>query len=509
MAKQENKAKIYIELDLDHPTGNFWIDNGLVYLVNQFGKGVFGNEEILNHLVGKLLQETGNKGEYYDEVTGEVKEYDKVNWVYPTNSFIKSVDTTTPKVKIKIDGKEKTLPVAPFRPNLRLEFTATQNYCYFCGRKDRITKVKMWMFPFVVTQDKFSNFYSQGKGDIFLCPRCALAGLAGYLTWLWIAQGKTVHFFLFYSNLKELQVFHKEVIEPSQISGGKGGNVKLPFYGPYLHETTIALLLKLFNYVEGQEEEDQISPEGRDLLARLLGAEEVVPAAPLTLYAVSGVVGQAFDMKSFQEFSRLHLLYKLYKGWKEKLVKADNPHKAIENIFRQFQVREGNQYNTLWRDKICWAVLEFNDPFPHIESFLFEGRAKEKPPSPLVWGTEEVFQYYAKEVLNVDENLLKILRGFGYSLGTKAEEKKDMGLLYALRNAKNVEEFLKILNEIQFRLEITIPEKLLELGQGERIAGTSWLRVKTLLSIFAMNSYIRALSGSKKEGGEEYEQSAE
>jgi len=112
-------------------------------------------------------------------------------------------------------------------------------------------------------------------------------------------------------------------------------------------------------------------------------------------------------------------------------------------------------------------------------------------------------------VSNIAISLLKILRGFGYSLGTKAEEKKDMGLLYALRNAKKVEEFLKILNDIQFRLEITVPEKLLELGQGERIAGTPWLRVKTLLSIFAMNSYLRASSGNKREGGEGYEQSAE
>jgi len=480
VARKKNSSKIStssigntlsVQLDLNYPTGNFWIDNGLVYLVNHFGRGVYSSEDILDH----IKKHNTNNGD----------------WISPVKYFIK---------------------VKPQK--LKLKLTKTKNYCHFCGRENQVTEIKMWMFPFVVTQDKFSNFYSQVKGNVFLCPRCALAGLAGYLTWLWIAQDKTVHFFLFYSDLKELQVFHKVVIEDSQISGGKGGNVKLSFYGPYLHETTMALLLKLFNYVEGQEEEDQISPEGRDLLARFLGAEEVVPVTPLTLYAVSGNISghppmQTFDMKSFQEFSRLHLLYKLYKGWKEKLVKADNPHKAIENIFRQFQVREGNQYNTLWRDKICWAVLEFNDPFPHIESFLFEGRAKEKPPSPLVWGTEEVFQYYAKEVLNVDENLLKILRRFGYSLGTKAEEKKDIGLLYALRNAKNVEEFLKILNDIQFRLEITIPEKLLELGQGERIAGTSWLRVKTLLSIFAMNSYLRALSGSKNEGGEEYEQSAE
>jgi hypothetical protein len=253
---------------------------------------------------------------------------------------------------------------------------------------------------------------------------------------------------------------------------------------------------------------EHLSEEGRKLLASLLGAEDSFPPAPLTLYAITGKPGQAFNMQVFREFSQLHAHYRLYEAW-IKALEGDNPQRTLTNVFRQFQTREGSQYNTLWREKIAWAVLEFNDPLPYVEAFLFDARAKENNPFPLSWGTEPILDHYAKEVLNMDENLLRVLGGFGHRLGTVAHEKKEMGLLYGLRNAKNLEEFLRVLNDIQFRLELTVPEKFLEIGQGERVAGSPWVRVKTLLSIYAMNNYLRAEKGPKPEqGGSANEQSA-
>ncbi|ACA60312.1 conserved hypothetical protein [Candidatus Desulforudis audaxviator MP104C] len=492
---------IQVQLDLRHSTGNFWIDNGLVYLVNELGQGTYPVDNILALVQERLLQKTGNVGQYFDEVTGELKNYDKVTWVYPTGFFIKVVDAPPKK---KVNGKE--YPLSPPHPRLEFLFSKTKKQCNICGAQASATDAKMWMFPFIVAPDKFGSFYSRGKRGINLCPRCAVAGTAGYLTWLWVAQGRTaLHFFLFHSDLAEISRLQKEVIQPLALSGSRGGNIVLPFYGPYLHETTMALLLKLFAHVQSS---DQIPEEGRMLLASLLGADETLPPAPLTLYAITGNPGQAFNMQLFREFSRLHALYRLYQDWLE-VVPAENPQQTLINVFRQFQVREGNQYNTLWREKISWAVLEFDDPLPSVEAFLFEARAKEKNLPPLFQGTEAVLSYYAKEVLHVDENLLKVLKGFGYTLGTEAQKSNEMGLLYALRNAKNLEEFLRVLNDIQFRLEITVPERLVEIGQGERIAGSPWLRVKTLLSIYAMNSYLRAARGSRtEEGGNVYEQPA-
>jgi len=109
----------------------------------------------------------------------------------------------------------------------------------------------------------------------------------------------------------------------------------------------------------------------------------------------------------------------------------------------------------------------------------------------LVRGTIEVLNQYLGEVFKMDEQFQRILAGFEHSLGKTAQEHNEMGLLYALCNAKNPEDFYRVLNDAQFRLEVTIPEAILRIERGERIAGVPWLRVKTILSIYAMNAYLR------------------
>lgn len=91
----------------------------------------------------------------------------------------------------------------------------------------------------------------------------------------------------------------------------------------------------------------------------------------------------------------------------------------------------------------------------------------------------------------MNEQFQRILAGFGHSLGQIAHDRNEMGLLYSLRNAKNPEDFYRMLNDAQFRLEVTIPEALLQMDERNRIRGVPWVRVKTLLAIYAMNAYFR------------------
>jgi hypothetical protein len=207
------------------------------------GEGTHSVDKVLEEVQQRLLQKTGNVGEYLDENTGELREYEKVNWVYPTNLFIK-VSGNAPKKKF--NGKE--YPTHPPRFELGFRFSKNQKYCDICGDLAPVTDAKMWMFPFIVDPGKFGNFYSKGKRGINLCPRCAVAGTAGYLSWLWVAQGRdALHFFLFYSDLDEISRLQREVLHPlSLLRKSRGGNIGLPFYGPYLHETTLGLLLELF-----------------------------------------------------------------------------------------------------------------------------------------------------------------------------------------------------------------------------------------------------------------------
>ena len=476
------------------------MDNGMVVLTAELGEGEYTVEEVRQWLLKRLVQKTGNRGEYYDETTGQLREYEKENWVYPTSLFIKV--TGKPGRKVELEGK--SYPTQPPRFELKLELGKKPGVCDLCGDEAPLTDAKMWMFPFVVDPKKFGNFYSGAKRGLRLCARCALAGLAGYLGWLWKAQGRDAfHFFVFHSEPHEMERLQREVLQPLRIEGGRGGDAPVAFSGPYIHETTLGLLLALFAHVR---QSDSLSKEGRRHLAALLGAVPTdTPPPPITLYAVTvtGAPGRAFNMGALWEFTKLHLLYRLYERWSDLIAqkKIDrNPHQRIVWIFRQFEAQQGNRRESLWRDRIAWAVLEFGDPYPFVEQFLFEVRAKEQDPRPLVRGTLEALDLYLQEVLGMDEQFQRTLAGFGHGLGEAAQERNEMGLLYALRNAKNPEEFYRVLNDAQFRLEVTIPEALLRIEKGERIAGATWVRVKTLLAIYAMNAYLRR--GMRQTGAE-------
>ncbi len=486
---EEDIAGRVVEISLNRPTGNFWVDNGLVVLAAGLGEGEHTVDEILSWLLDRLVRKTGNKGEYFDEVSGQVREYEKANWDYPANLFIRASGKL--EKKVKVDGK--VYPTQPPKFELKLELNKRPGVCDLCGDKARLTDAKMWMFPFVVDPNKFGNFYSGAKRGLRLCARCALAGLAGYLGWLWKAQGgRTLHFFVFHSELQEMTRLHHEVLQPLRVEGGKGGNAPTAFFGPYIHETTLGLLLALFAHVRRS---DQLPAEGRQCLAKLLGAIATdTPPPPITLYAVTGTPGKAFNMEALREFTKLQSLYRLYERWADVITQRqidDTPHQRIVRILRQFETQQGSNRESIWREKIAWAVLGFGDPLPFVEQFLFEVRAREPNPRPLVRGTLDVFDLYLKEVLGMDEQFQRTLAGFGHGLGEAAQKHNEMGLLYALRNAKNPEEFYRVLNDAQFRLGVTIPEALLKIEKGERIAGVNWARVKTLLSIYAMNMFLR------------------
>jgi len=479
-----------VKIDLDRSTGNFWIDNGIVVLNEIFGEGEYEVEYVLKTLIDKLVEKTGNVGEYYDEKEGKIKEYERKNWKYPANLFIKS----TPRAdKIKIEGVEHFLYPPEF--TLKLDFSRSRDTCDVCGVNDVVTSAKMWMFPFSVEPSKFSNFYSGLKRGTKLCPRCALAGLAGYLGWLWKAQGRDkLHIFIFYSDLNTMKDLRENVFKTLEYSEEtKGGNIPVEFYGPYIHETTFGLLLRLFRELSSRER--IISPEAEQLLKEIF---EYEVSKPITLFSISGSPGKAFNMDTIYEFSEFKTLYKLYKSWISLFQDSEGikPHQIIVGIFNQFQKKEGRNWNTMWRDRISWAILELRDPSGSIEDFLFDARVKDEKPYPLLWGTLDIFHNYWKEVIEMDEKLLNVLRGFGHSLGAKARESNEMGLLFSLRNAKNPDDFYKVLNDVQFRLNLTVPEDILQIEKGEKIKGSPWLRVKTILSIYAMNSYLR---GKNKE----------
>lgn len=477
-------------LDLNRASGNFWLDQGLAYLYEQLGPGKKDVQAVLQFLLDELLVYTGNDGTYYDPVKQKDVTYPKRNWRYPANLFYK-ISGEAPK--IRHPQTNELVPTAPYEYNLNLTFSSRPDVCDLCGQKEPLTDAKMWNFPFIVTPDKFSNFYSMNKRGVRLCPTCAVSGAAAYRLMLWVSQGKeALHFFMFHGEMKELIRLQKEVIMPLTVTDEKSTNIKLSFHGPYLYETLLAFIFNIFSHIDTS---DRLSSSGQELLRTLLGADQNAVIKPITIYAVSGQPGQSFNMRSVVEYTELHSFYRLYQSWlhylKTILPDESKPMHVLEQIFRQFQKRLHNQTVTLWRDAIAREILFFGDPLPAVHSFIYDVKAKDSEKFPLIRGTTDILIHYSKEVLHMDQDLLKVMRGFAYEFGKKAHDENEMGLLYQLRNTKNVEQFLKTLNDTQFRLNLTVPSKLLEIGDGDRIAGSPWERVKTLLSILAMNQFLR------------------
>jgi len=167
------RASSTINLSWDRPTGNFWVDTGLVVLLRHFGEGEHPIEEVLQWLQSRLRQPSGKQGEYYDELAGEIRPYDKVNWVYPTNLFIKV--SGKPGKKVKIEGKH--YPTQPPVFELLLELSKRSEICDLCGDKAPLTDAKMWMYPFVVDLQKFGTFYPARSEDCGCAPDARLRGL--------------------------------------------------------------------------------------------------------------------------------------------------------------------------------------------------------------------------------------------------------------------------------------------------------------------------------------------
>ncbi|MEO0181727.1 MAG: hypothetical protein ABIN54_10535 [candidate division WOR-3 bacterium] len=489
------RVKISLEF-----TGNFWIDNGKIQLKRLLGLEN-GQEIELQETVDRLVNEylvkpTGNRKEFYNSLTGKLQSYEKKNWVSPADVFIK----VTPKTKTKagktqkytcmVDGKKKEFEIWEHPPLYQIKIKVTRKGpCIFCGDNNALVALKQYIYPFLVEPSKFSNFYPSLDTPYHSCPVCALAGMAAYLGTLYRRHDNNLHMFLFHSDDLGFLSQFLDAIRPiiaSEELKSKATNFPADFSGEGLHETMLGFLFYVFSKLYEKETSAQVE----EVFFSLLGQEKSAQAH-LILVGISGQANKGFNMTGFTEFSKLEPLYRLYRSWRTRGVDPSP-------IIKQFMTKEGKSRNSIWREQVALGITEFSEIAQSIEDFIYNARAKEDNPYPIK-DLSQFLGIYHQEVLKMDEDTIKLLAGFGHSLGNKCREANEMGLLYSLRNAKNIDDYLKIINDIQFRLEMTAPEALIRIEKGERIAGQPWQRIKTLLSIYAMNSFLWKGSDKKEE----------
>ncbi len=94
----------------------------------------------------------------------------------------------------------------------------------------------------------------------------------------------------------------------------------------------------------------------------------------------------------------------------------------------------------------------------------------------------------------MDEKMVAMCKGIGNVIGAQCRQSQNKGALYSIRNSKNLDEFLRVLSQLQYQVDISFSETLFV-----TIDDDNWERYKSLISIFAMNSFSYRPGQTKEE----------
>ena len=168
----------------------------------------------------------------------------------------------------------------------------------------------------------------------------------------------------------------------------------------------------------------------------------------------------------------------------------------FKNLVKHFTQRlDSGKYDTTWRDAICNDILNFNSVAGTIESYLGEVKIKEEKGS-IPYLDKILLIYNQKSNNKMNADLVKLCQNIGINIGIYSHAEKDRSCLYTLRNAKSRVEFLKAIELIQFRIMESekVPDQYKTKNYLEFFTslpdGRDWEEMKSMVSIFSMNSYL-------------------
>lgn len=492
-------------------TGNFWVDNGIVNLYQILSEMLRQNEfdferpnlstgeltlqcnpdeleTILDRakeiLIGRYTSETKNYGWYYD---GKLTIDRKRHWTLGTQYFyghltgrpsdkifVKDLDED---LKARIDDfldehsdqelkyygqKKKYVPTSVMHHNISTSynFEKGKKRCDFCGSetkgKTKDFNVKKYNMPFIVNLGNLKTFYSEHSAAYQMCSFCSYASIFAAADVFYNISGAQGVFFIPYdSDLKSLSRFYgvlDRIPRPeSPFTNYKSFKMK----ADYLHEN---LLLFLYN-IYAQSFKEMHYEQRLELLNK-------------KIYGFIGnKQGNNVTFKDLTEFSRVAELFELFSV----LRAADFGESEFTAFLRNFW--EKDKKETILRERFATRLLKLeylNDVveeqmYTNFESLPYVGR---------------FITTYNTEVDGMDEKMVSMCKRIGNVTGAQCRSANNKGALYSIRNSKNLNEFLRVLSQLQYQVDISFSETLfLEIDDD------NWERYKSLISIFAMNSF--------------------
>ncbi|WP_321429123.1 type I-B CRISPR-associated protein Cas8b1/Cst1 [uncultured Methanolobus sp.] len=534
-------------------TGNYWLDSGIVALfiafdkhkklADNFGVTVKGRRftvegpdqqtvvgfvsQVIDNLVNmNYISPTQNKDIWYDGTDGEFKLYQKTNFtpfhsalitgVIPSinnkllvkemdddlkNQFETALDSFNEGIeqKAKIGPKQASnvnkayvpMDIPKLSLKTTLDFDPGKKNCSFCGRSVKKGANPTGVnYPWLTSSNKLKNFNPMHKGKLVMCGYCEAASIAVYDILRYHVNGDRLFVALPHAeSLDELRSVWNDIKSYAPTKGTENiycnfSEQKIPTF--HLSENFVYLSIAMYQSIKDYI--SLIDREDTDAWQRF---------ASKRWYATLGVKTQSLQFHRNFEFARFGNIFRFFDQVTESGDGVDLFH-LFGDLFVE-KKRGISIANVIHREKICEKLLSFDDITNEVERFTFE---KGRP----VRGLHQFVKIYmiksVKEGSRVDENIVEICESIGDRIGKYSYFSKDKGVLFGLRNSKNLTEFLENLNSAQFKMpnekysgRLRIPKEFL-LSINEK----NWRQYKSLITIFAKNPPLKKEDTIEGEG---------
>lgn len=344
--------------------------------------------------------------------------------------------------------------------------------CSFCNKYGAF-KLKGWIFPYVITKEKFPNIYSNGKVEsLNICKKCAYKSILALNRVRFNAQKsgnvEYLSYVMFFSNTTDnLRHFYnvlQEDVKPNYFRNITEYLVDQVYY-PY--EFLAALLYNIAIRLEDYEHYDL----GAIIIGLIPGSKKIYETVDIINY-LNPIISICRHLYTTNDKAFPILFYRLREEGRSE------PNLFIKrNIF----------FKTLLKFRsIDWTILE---------DILFYNISRNRS-TPFITN----FLYIIMEEFHMSEkDLFEKVSNEGYKLGSELLRSEDnrrdriKPILYELRRKRKLEEFLDAINLLQLKVEKQFYDKPFK-DNPEKFS-----RLKTFFLIGMTNAIFQS-KGEKNEG---------
>ncbi len=312
----------------------------------------------------------------------------------------------------------------------------TNKSCSICNTNGSF-ELKGWIYPFIISKDKFPNLYPNGKIEYLnVCKSCAYKSILAYKYIKFYFNGDNLSWILFFSdNASSLKRFinsagGEKVMGAEYYTNVEKNIIKDIIYYPY------ELLANLLYNISTKIEDYSHYNLGAIVVGLTTGSKKIYSNGEI-VNDLNPIINTFKELYNENDKAFIPLFIGL-RGF----TNSEDLHLKRNTFFKSIIVNKSINWSIL--EDILFHSIENNSSIPFIYDFL-EIIMRE-----LNLSERELFEEVSKEGWKIG-NELKSINNYEIS--------KIKPMLYELRRKRKLEEFLDAINHLQLSIEKQFNDK--------------------------------------------------